>query len=203
MSSRKAWRSSASSSSWKAGSSKPMRRGQVAEDLRVGPRLAQRRDRGLVDQHVGVAVAGVDVQVLELRGGRQHVVGQVGRVGHEVLQHHGEQVLALEAGHHLGRLRRHRHRVAVVDDQRLHFRAESGRGLAQQGVADGAHVDGARRPAGAQLGALQRRVLERREPARARQQQPARAVAPGARQARQAARSARTALPPPRTRCMP
>jgi hypothetical protein len=36
--------------------------------------------------------------VLQLRGGGQHVVGVVGGVGHEVLQHHGEQVLARKAG---------------------------------------------------------------------------------------------------------
>ena len=38
----------------------------------------------------------VHVEVLELRGGRQHVVGVVGGVGQEVLEHHGEQVLARE-----------------------------------------------------------------------------------------------------------
>ena len=61
----------------------------------------------------------VHVDVLELRGGRQHVVGVVGGVGLEVLEHDGEQVLAREALRHLARLRRHRDRIAVVDDQRV------------------------------------------------------------------------------------
>ena len=60
-------------------------------------RAPQRRDGGLVAISDGMAVGGVHVPVLELRGGRQHVVGMVGGVGEEVLQHHGEQVLAREA----------------------------------------------------------------------------------------------------------
>jgi hypothetical protein len=39
--------------------------------------------------------------VLQLGGGRQDEVGVVGGVGLEMLQHHGEQVLALETAHHL------------------------------------------------------------------------------------------------------
>ena len=81
---------------------------------------------------------------------------------------------------------RHRHRVAVVDHQRLDARPEPGRGLAQQIVADGAHVDDARLPHAQQVGPLQRGIVAyRREPARGRQQQAAGAVAPGAHQAGQ------------------
>ena len=164
-------------------------RRQLTKDLGVGLGLAERRDRRLVEHHIGVAISGVHVQVFELGGGRQHVVGVVGGVGEEVFQHHGEQVVTGEAGHHLLRLGRHRHRVAVVDDQGLDLRAERGRGFAQQVVADGAHVDGAQRRCSLRAGqpcrALQRGAPEGLEPARAGQQQAASTVAPGPRQARQ------------------
>ena len=74
---------------------------------------------GVVREHVQVPVRLVHVEVLELRRRRQHVVGVVGRVGLEVLEHDGEQVFAREAGRDGARLRRDRDRVAVVDDQRL------------------------------------------------------------------------------------
>ena len=160
-------------------------RGQVAEDLAVAARLAQRRDGGAVEQHVGMPVAAVDVPVLDLRGGRQHVVGQVGRVGHELLQHHGEQVLARKAGHDLGRLGRHGHGIAVVDHDGVHARAEAIAAFVQQGVADGAHVDGARAALAQQVRHLQSGAL-RGQGARGGQQQAAGTVAPGAHQGRQA-----------------
>ena len=129
--------------------------------------------------------------MFQLRGGGQHVVGMVGGVGEKVLQHHGEQVFTRKAPRHLGAFRRHRHRVAVVDHHGGNLRPELGAGLAQQFVADGAHVDGARRARGAlrvlqQVGALQPGVVPRTpEPARTAEQKATRAVAPGARQARQ------------------
>ncbi|MCY1537751.1 hypothetical protein D9M68_732600 [compost metagenome] len=102
-----------------------------------------------------------------------------------MLQHHGEQVLAFKALHHLARLGRHRDRVAVVDDQRFDLRAESGRAVAQQIVADGDHVEGARLAAGQEVGPVQCGALDGEMP-RGRQQQAAGAVAPGAHQRRQA-----------------
>ena len=124
--------------------------------------------------------------MLQLRGGGQHDVGVVGRVGAEMLQHHGEQVVAREAADHLGRLGRHGHRVAVVDHQRLDGRAACQRvGIAVQGIADAHHVDGARRAPGQQVGPLQRRAVDR-ERARGRQQHAARAVPPRAGERRQA-----------------
>ena len=77
--------------------------GQRPEHVGVGARLAHRCNGRAVEQHVGVAVAGVDVPVFELGGGRQQDVGVVGGVGAEVLQHHGEQVVARKAAHHLAR----------------------------------------------------------------------------------------------------
>ena len=107
-----------------------------------GLRLAERRDRGLVEQRVGVAVGSVHVEVLELRRRRQHVVGVVGGVGEEVLEHDREEVLAREAARDLRRVGRDRDRVAVVDDERLDLRPEARAvgaalaALAQQVVAD-------------------------------------------------------------------
>ena len=123
--------------------------------------------------------------MFELGGGGQHDVGVVGGVGLEVFQYHGEQVFARKAAHHLARLRRHRHRVAVVDHHRLHLRAEGGRGFGEQRLADGAHVDGARAALAQQIGSVQGRALDRKF-ARGRQQQPTGVVAPGAHQRRQA-----------------
>ena len=109
---------------FKARLSKPHACRQLAKNLRVGFGLAQRRNRRAVQQHVGVAIACVHIPVFQLGGGREDVVGIVGGVGLKMLQHHGEQVFALEPFHHLARVRRHRHRVAVVDDQRFDGRAE-------------------------------------------------------------------------------
>jgi len=132
---------------------------QRPEDGGVGPGLAHGRDGGAVQQHIGVAIRGVHIPMLQLGGGGQHVVGQVGRVGHEVLQHHGEQVVAHQAPRHLGRLRRHRQRVAVVHDQRFNRALGGVRLQAQQGVADGRHVDAARLSRAQQVGARQRVAL--------------------------------------------
>ena len=103
-----------------------------------------------------------------------------------MLEDDGEQVLAREAGGHAPAVGRDRDRVAVVDDQRLDARAEAGRPFGQQRVADRDHVDAARATPGEQVRALQRIDIDRtREPARARQQHAAAAIAPGAGQAGQ------------------
>ena len=124
--------------------------------------------------------------MLQLRGRGQHDVGVIGGVGHEVFEHHGEQVFARKAAHHLGRFGRHGHRVAVVDHQRLDGRAARQRfGIAEQRVANAHHVDGARRAAGQQIGPLQRRAIHRKR-ARTAQQDATRALPPGAGERRQA-----------------
>jgi uncharacterized membrane protein YfcA len=53
--------------------------------------------------------------MLELRGGGQHIVGVVGGVGHEVLEHHGEEIVARKTLRHVPGLRRHRDRIAWRD----------------------------------------------------------------------------------------
>ena len=72
-----------------------------------------RRDRRLVVGHVVVAPREDDVEVLELGGGRQHHVGERGGVGHELLEHDGEQVLAAQAVQHALLVGRDRRRVRV------------------------------------------------------------------------------------------
>ena len=74
--------------------------GQQPEGLRVRLRLPQRLDRGLVPGHVVMAPGEEHVQVLELRGGRQHHVGMGRGVGHELLEHDREEVLPAEAFEH-------------------------------------------------------------------------------------------------------
>ena len=159
--------------------------GQIPEDLAVRPCLAHRRDGRAVQQHVGMAIRDLHIPVLQLGRGGQQVVGVVGGVGLEMLQHDGEEVFAREAPHHFRRVRRDGHGVAVVDDQRLDRRPEAGRRRPQQVVPDGVHVDGARRLAGAQVRALQGGALDRKV-ARRRQQQPACALPPGTDQRGQA-----------------
>ena len=74
--------------------------GEEAEHLGVGLRLAERRDRRLVVGDVVVPPREQRVEVLELRGDRQHHVGVAGGVGHELVEHDREQVVALEPGQH-------------------------------------------------------------------------------------------------------
>ena len=74
--------------------------GELPEDFGVRFRFAQRRDRRIVDHPVQMPVRGVDVEVFELRRRRQQDVRVVGRIGLEVFDDHGEQILARESGNH-------------------------------------------------------------------------------------------------------
>ena len=70
-----------------------------------------------------VAAAAIDVVVLEEHGGRQHDVGELGRVGHELLVHAGEEVVAQKPLLHQPLLRRDVHRIGVLDQHRRYRRA--------------------------------------------------------------------------------
>ena len=151
-----------------------------------------------------MAVGFEDVPVFQLGGGRQHIVGIVGGVGLELLQHHGEEIVTAQTGQHGSLIGRDRGRVAVVDDQRLDRRAGFLRrgngidrarvvvGLGQVGrvqaqrIAQTVHVDGARAAAGQQIGALQTAEIQVAEGAAGAQLDAAAMVAPGADQRRQA-----------------
>ena len=129
------------------------------EDLAVAARLAERRNRGLVERDVVVAPRPHDIEVLELRGGREDDVGVRRRVGHELLAHDGEEVVSTQAGEHLLLVGRDRGRVRVPDDEGRHRRVEIRVG---QGLADARHVERARR-ALAQLRLGEPRLVEHAE----------------------------------------
>ena len=161
-----------------------MRR-QIAEDLAVAAGLTFGGDGRAVEQHIGVTVGAVNVPVLQLRGGRQHIVSVVGRVGHEMLKHHSKQVFASEALGDFGGLRCHGYGVAVVDHHCLDLGAEIRVALMQEHVANAAHVQSARAACAQQLRHLQISTLEGRD-ARTGQQQATRTVTPGTNQRGQA-----------------
>ena len=103
----------------KHGSSKPMRTASARKTStfeRASPGGGQRGARQL---HVVMAVREVEVGVLQERGGGQQDVGVVGGVGLELLQHHGEQVLAAQAREHHVLVGRDGRGIGVVDHQRL------------------------------------------------------------------------------------
>ena len=91
--------------------------GERADDLVVGAALARRLDELRPEQDVLVAAALVEVVVLHEHGRRQHDVGHQGRLGHELLVHADEQVLAGKAPLHQLLLGRDRDRVGVLDQQ--------------------------------------------------------------------------------------
>ena len=91
--------------------------GQAAEQLGIGHRFAERRDGRLVEREIEVPPREHDVELFELRGGRQHDVGITRGIGDEVLAHHGEQVLARKPLQHLVLLRHHDHGVRVVNEE--------------------------------------------------------------------------------------
>ena len=62
-----------------------------------------------------MAVRAVDVDVLELRCGRQNKIGVIHRVGREQFVDHHEQVIAAQALQNLGLVGGNRGRIAVVD----------------------------------------------------------------------------------------
>ena len=63
----------------------------MAPLLRASPMGA---NGGQVRQHIMVAPGALHVHMLELRGGGQHDVGMARRIGEEVVDHHGEEILA-------------------------------------------------------------------------------------------------------------
>ena len=78
-----------------------------------------------------VTAAVIEIVVLHEHGRRQYDVGHLGGFGHELLVHHHEQVLARETLAHKRLLRRHGHRIGVLDQHRLDRRAV----LQRHGVA--------------------------------------------------------------------
>ena len=96
---------------------------QLADHVVVLARLAERFDHLAGHLERRVSARGVEVVVLEERRGRQHHVGERRSLGHELLVHAGEQILAREARVHLVQLRADHRRVGVLDQQSGHRRA--------------------------------------------------------------------------------
>ncbi len=69
-----------------------------------------------------VAAAAIDVVMLEEHGCRQDDIGELRRIGHELLVHAGEQVFAQEALLHQSLFRRDVGRIGVLDEHRSHRR---------------------------------------------------------------------------------
>ena len=89
-----------------------------------------------------IAAAAIDVVMLEEHGGRQDDVGQLRRVGHELLVHAGEEVLAAKSLDHQPLLGCDIGGVGVLDEQRRHRRAAvERRGIAGEDRADARLVE--------------------------------------------------------------
>ena len=80
-----------------AGIVEPEARREQTKGLGVRLGLTERLDGRPAEGQIVVAPGEDHVQVLELRGGREHDVRVTSRVGHELLEHHGEQVVASQA----------------------------------------------------------------------------------------------------------
>ena len=174
--------SRSSSVSARAGSIEAHARGKQPERLGGRLRLAERLDRGLVEGEVVMAPREERVEVLELRRRRQDHVGVPGGVGHELLDHEREQVLAAQAGQHALLLGRDLGRVRRPDDERCDRRLEVRVG---ERVAELRHVDPPHL-GGAQLGPVDGRARDRAGGRGRDIGAAAAAVAPGADQGRQA-----------------
>ena len=97
--------------------------GQFLDDEVIGARPFRRLDQLRAEQDVLVAAAAIDVVMLEEHRRGQHDIGELGRVGHELLVHAGEEVVAQKALDHQPLLRRDVHRIGVLDQHRRHRRA--------------------------------------------------------------------------------
>ena len=132
-------RISVSSSSRKQGSSEAHPLGDQPERLSIRLGLAHRVDGALVEREPVVAPREHDILVLQLGRGRQHDIGVRGGVGHELLQHDGEQVVTAHPLEDPALLRRYRGGIRVPAHERLDRRVELGVG---ECAADLRHVDG-------------------------------------------------------------
>jgi hypothetical protein len=91
-------------------------RQQLVDDREVGPRLTRRLDQPRPVENARMATPCIIVVVLEEHRRRQHDVGHLGRLGHELLVDHGEEALARKAFAGPRLVRRDVHRVGVLDE---------------------------------------------------------------------------------------
>ena len=74
---------------------------------RPSPGRGQRRPRQL---QIVMAVGEIEIGVLQERRGRQNDIGEIGGIGLELLEHHGEQIFAPQPAPHSVLIRRDRRR---------------------------------------------------------------------------------------------
>ncbi len=94
--------------------------GQFLDDEEIGAHRGRRLDELRPHQDMLLAAGPVKVVVLDEHGGRQDDIGNLSRIGHELLVHRHEQVVAQEAFTDETLFRRYVHRVGVLDQQRRH-----------------------------------------------------------------------------------
>jgi len=92
---------------------------KTLQHLVVGPAFTGRLDQLGADRNVLVAAAVIEIVMLHEHRRRQHDIRHQGGLGHELLMHRHEQVLARKTLPHQRLLRRHRHRIGVLDQHRL------------------------------------------------------------------------------------
>ncbi len=117
----------------KAGMLGPHRTGNGTDHLMVGAAFS-RWVHGLQSQlDMLVATCGIKVIMLKEHGRRQNKVGHLRRIGHELLMHHGEQVIALKTPPHQFLIRADIHRIGVLDQHGCHRRPLTAIGTTQGG----------------------------------------------------------------------
>ncbi len=134
--------------------------GQRADHLVVVAAFAGRLDQLRPEQDVLAAAGGVEVVVLDEHGGGQDHVGDLGGVGHELLVHADEQIVAGKAALDRLLVGRDRNRIGVLDQQRGDRRAAEQRlRVAGEDRADARLVEHADRRI-AQVAAFDQAVVE-------------------------------------------
>ena len=134
--------------------------GKAVDHVVIGAALARRVDQLQPQPDVLVAAAGVEIVVLQKHRRRQDDVGGARRLGHELLVHGDEQVLALKAAADLVLIGRDRGRVGALHEQRLDRRAALERvGLAAEDRADARLIERAGFRI-AELGAFEQALVE-------------------------------------------
>ena len=133
---------------------------QRANHLVIGAALTGRLDELRPEQNVLAAAGGIKIVVLDEHGGRQDDVRDLGGVGHELLVHADEQILAGETALDHVLVRRDRDRIGVLDEERVDRPAALQRvGIAGEDGADARLVEHADRRI-AQVGAFDHAVVE-------------------------------------------
>ena len=112
----------------------------------VGATFPGRIDDPGAKEDVLVATGLVEIVVLQEHGGRQHHVGDLGGLGHELLVYAGEEIRPGEAGVYAGEIGRDAHGVGVLYQHgRYGWSAAQGVGVAREYGADARLVEDARR----------------------------------------------------------